>query len=1048
MKQKLYLFLICMLSCVSAWAQDDMPLWSIENQNLISVSDKDNKVVNRENVFHLPEDAEEVKATFQFNLRMNRPASTGESADRPQTMWYGRNGAAAISFVPSYTEVAGEDSLWAVSFTVDLPLSQISKDADVLFAFGLSANSLAYQVGNALHIWSLPETPDVSPATYTTFTNMAYTFTINEHGVSSGIVAKYTFNGVALSNRAYSGTTLSDIGDNASQEEVFSLQYSYTFGDKVWKEGTIENAATLTTVHRPIYSCSIQVNGQAIENTAATVTHSDEVVLLVERQDFGYGDVFTPNWSGQSSFVARNTSDAQNQVASQVTMTNRIGIGLEDRQSFDFNITVLPEIRIGMTIPAESYTFIPDGDTKVSINKIHNQEDLIWNVVWSLDGTTLDGVGDSPERNEIVIDSEKLKNPGVYTLRALATCYKEANSSKKYIDNGMIEYAINVLENPEVTSFGDFDNQDNTITCDGQEFDVNIETTGGYETDYHFNLASTDGGRYGISERIRPAEYRIRYNNPTGAEVTSELLFEGYNEIPENVSTTGEKQTRSVKGNNRTFNVTIFPHPTLQFAGKQKDYFYGSNLTQSVDTLYRMTSNWTFAWSLDGQQISDENIKDKYGYQDVVAEGAAENSVAHIIQVNAVNRYKDRVWADTIMTFAYTAWHRGMLNGIDLSHENTQNPNIYEGHDFAMDALSQFGYPDGWEYTWAREGSDAVLSESKSDIFKAEYTGSENSQIQVYKLIAKNNIPGLDEEPFTVEMTKAITVWRKAENYDANADASVISITDNGNNAVVNSRISEGRILTLRVPQALYGYNNSWNYVWNVSDENSHEIQIEIPGVQASGESMAKESRTFSLEITNMGPNGIAWENNNVTKTYTVYKKPRTPESLIKKGNGNTRTLVATMAINDQQMMTNEYYLCFGCREEDGSVSLIAEPQRQQGAGQTRYLAEVPQIQWGRDADLCTFALWHYDDDVWITSDLRFLNGTVDNQWDGSDYDGEGTYNGATRSDYTTSIQESVVHGQDIQSAYGLGGTVRGTMQRGINILRMKDGSVKKIIKK
>ena len=45
MKQKWYLLIICLVSCVTLWAQDDKPLWSIIDLKLTKVTDGDDKVI-------------------------------------------------------------------------------------------------------------------------------------------------------------------------------------------------------------------------------------------------------------------------------------------------------------------------------------------------------------------------------------------------------------------------------------------------------------------------------------------------------------------------------------------------------------------------------------------------------------------------------------------------------------------------------------------------------------------------------------------------------------------------------------------------------------------------------------------------------------------------------------------------------------------------------------------------------------------------------------------------------------------------------------------
>ena len=457
-----------------------------------------------------------------------------------------------------------------------------------------------------------------------------------------------------------------------------------------------------------------------------------------------------------------------------------------------------------------------------------------------------------------------------------------------------------------------------------------------------------------------------------------------------------------------------------------------------------MPSTWELNWSLNQKKLFPEK-KDELTFK--VPDGVELAGAKDTLYLEAQNIYNGKTWCSLILKHPFTAWHRAQLDTIELKHENSNNENIYEGHEFELSSIQKYGYPKGWEYTWEREGSSGTLSTDSVHTFTAEFLGSEGSESQTYKLKVKNSIPGLDEVPFTDNKTKDITVWKKAENYNPEADASYIIISDTQNGATINDRIREGRELKLEVQQALYGYKNKWTYTWNGSDTENYQTLLQVPNVQTSGEAMSSESNTITLGISNMGPNNIAWEETSISKPYTVYRKPRTPASLAQKGNGASRTLIATMAISDDQLKDNDYYLCFGHRETSGVVTLIGEPQLQEGPGQTRFSTQVPQDLWNDKSNLCVFALWHYSDGTWITSGLRFIS-DVEEDWDGSDYTGKSTYSGTTRGGDTTGIQETEITSQHIQATYNLSGTTRGTLQRGLNIVRMTDGTVRKVIKK
>ena len=1046
--QKWYLLIISLLSWVSVCAQDQSSLWMIDNLSLKSVIDKDDKMVLEEKVFNLPVDAKEVLATFGLDLKLSKQLGDGETLpEKPEKIWYSWDGGASKqSFEPDYTPKEGEDNVWSITVAITVPIPESS--SDITFIFGLSEAKLSYSADGLVRVWSLPDAPSLSPQTYSTFTKENYSFEVKELSDTKYFSSRFSINGKNVPDgKIFKDSTQEDIGDQEYVETNLTLDYSYSYGDKVWVKGTLENAAKLTTYHRPVYKYSIKVNGQdEINKLDTTITHSDKVELIVAHDKYGYGDVFTPIWSGKGqSYTAENNGDSKKKDDSKVIMINKISDDVKDSLEFPFTIYVLPEIKIENTIANESYSFIPDVDTKIAVKKIHNQENLTWDWNWKFEGNEING-SDSFDKNEITLLADQLKEAKDYNLEATVSCYYENNKNKKYLDGETINYKIHVVPNPEVISYGDFIiAQEDIVTCHDQKFKVTIEKEGGYEGDNAFHFAlEADGGNYGHSEQTEGTEYYITYENTGNVAVGSDFSFSGVNIIPKDKSTTGVEQSRKVEGTSKTFHATIYPFPEIQFKKQLLDnYFYGSEIKQSVDTVYTMPSTWELNWSLNQNKLFPEK-KDELTFK--VPDGVELAGAKDTLYLEAQNIYNGKTWRSLILKHPFTAWHRAQLDAIELKHENSNNENIYEGHEFELSSIQKYGYPKGWEYAWEREGSSGTLSTDSVHTFTAEFLGSEGSESQTYKLKVKNSIPGLDEVPFTDNKTKDITVWKKAENYNPEADASYIIISDTQNGATINDRIREGRVLKLEVPKAQYGYKNDWTYTWNGTETKNNQTLLTVPSVPVGGEAMYKESKSISLTISNVGPNGLAWEERTITKSYTVYREPRTPATLAKKGNGASRTLVATMDITDDQLQQNDYYLCFGHLESNGNVTIIGEPQKQQGAGQTRFMTQVPQDLWNDTDNLCVFALWHYDDGVWITSNLRFITDDAEVVWDGSDYIGEGKYSSPTRGDDVTGIFRTESLNPEIHSAYRLDGLRSSKLSKGINIIKMSDGVVHKVI--
>jgi hypothetical protein len=185
--------------------------------------------------------------------------------------------------------------------------------------------------------------------------------------------------------------------------------------------------------------------------------------------------------------------------------------------------------------------------------------------------------------------------------------------------------------------------------------------------------------------------------------------------------------------------------------------------------------------------------------------------------------------------------------------------------------------------------------------------------------------------------------------------------------------------------------------------------------------------------------NDIIWEKQVYTKTYTVYKRPQTPLSIVKKGNGSSGTVIATTKLSDDELLDREYYLVFGYIDANGKMTDLA-CERQGQSGEVRWSKQFsPAILNNSNNIIYVYALWKYES-AEVTSGLRTLN-TVDENWDGSDFSGK------TRSVIcnVTAIHEINTEAAVNTSAfYSLDGRV-GHLTKGMNIVKMSDGRVKKV---
>lgn len=356
------------------------------------------------------------------------------------------------------------------------------------------------------------------------------------------------------------------------------------------------------------------------------------------------------------------------------------------------------------------------------------------------------------------------------------------------------------------------------------------------------------------------------------------------------------------------------------------------------------------------------------------------------------------------------------------------------------------GYPKGWECTWTVD-EDTRTTADPSYSYVPMVTSNdvyEEKEISVHIInkIADENV-GLD-----TTFVYPIRVWRKAE------FAESFTLTDSIQNRNLDDNqlaIRRGNKITGLVEPIKYGYisNNdkpSHVYAWfedGVSISDSTKWEREAPFGDAEVNVKATEEHTYKIEMKNYGPSGNVWDGKEVLeKAVTVYNKPATPTSIVQKGSGTSRTMIAN--VSDQDLEGGEYYLVFGYTDNAGVDHDFAS-QQQLNPGQVRWSTPFANQQQMENAYV--YALWKYGN-AEITSGKCMLTG-IDEDYDSS------TYNSSTRA----AIVEDNPNAIDIASensgvlgVYNLNGTKIGTslsdLKPGLYIVEYADGVTNKIVVK
>lgn len=266
---------------------------------------------------------------------------------------------------------------------------------------------------------------------------------------------------------------------------------------------------------------------------------------------------------------------------------------------------------------------------------------------------------------------------------------------------------------------------------------------------------------------------------------------------------------------------------------------------------------------------------------------------------------------------------------------------------------------------------------------------------------------------------------------------------------LVSKGVSNGCRVQINSVEIKGGDTNGWTYEWTRDGEICSNNQFFSDYLNFTFANNNPQSHTFQyqLKLKNVIQNTIGvepWEET-IPFSLTVYRRPITPLQLIKKGNGRTGTLIATTGLTDEQLKQNEYYLVFGYVDGNGYYHDY-NSLRQADLGQTRWSTQIPAEILNASANkVYVYALWKYDDGIEVTSGLCYIDGSKDENWDGS------TFDGSTRSVICNDISAidgtyMPVHSPANKQLFTVNGIMASHKINGLNLVRTSDGLVKKII--
>lgn len=427
------------------------------------------------------------------------------------------------------------------------------------------------------------------------------------------------------------------------------------------------------------------------------------------------------------------------------------------------------------------------------------------------------------------------------------------------------------------------------------------------------------------------------------------------------------------------FKVEVWPAVSKVTHNPLKiDLYDGSSIELGVDIVGGCANGWVYEWTIEDKVFSINSTCD---YTAKVLEN--ENSTTEFIKLKMMNLHDKFpfVLYEQEVTFELTSWTHGEIKDFeyDVHHYRSGDP-------IKVSVTTEGGYPN-WTYSWYY--NDELIHQSTSSVFTytAQNNYSETSVLDNIRVVAKNTIPQSGDSK-SDNVSKSFTIWpvvEFAEDFSISARQSVDDIN------IYKTR--EGNKLVLNVERATGGYNaNSdfrWEYVWyedgnvvksssSIGKESYSIEKITVPNSAVK----TTTTKEFGLKILNYSPYGDIWyDKEYIPKSLKVYARPQIPERLMVKGNGNSNTLVCLMGLTDNELSEREYNFIFGYTDING-VDHFMEPIKNRWY---QFESNVSIKNSNNKFWVCT--QWDYDNENKVTSGRIFLNGSVDNEFDGSCFD-------------------------------------------------------------
>ena len=507
-----------------------------------------------------------------------------------------------------------------------------------------------------------------------------------------------------------------------------------------------------------------------------------------------------------------------------------------------------------------------------------------------------------------------------------------------------------------------------------------------------------------------------------------------------NTAVINDNQTKEWFRASYNYYVNFYPDPVVAFENTYPDNVIdGDKVPMGLTIKDRkgnsIIDNSSFVWSYEWKE--NNALKSQSVNYDYIASNAANNNgeqcqitLTVLGRLNGVN-----ATFTTSCPHTYVIWPKPEVRNLSNSEEQ-----IVEcgGRTIDLQVVSAGGQKTGWTCQWYKDGIEIPNETAYRYVKNLERVSTSNEIVEKYSVRVRNITENVVRKDTTITYSVLL--------YPEPWVPSDIAIVDKNRNVKPLNAIRDGNTVSLLCDECYGGYPGAWTYEWTqngIKVSGNHNAETSI--VAGYTGDTKENSKTVELKcVVKNAYSSVPWENYTYTKTFTVYKKPQTPLSLVIKGKGASGTVIATTKLSDTDLQECEYYLVFGYLDANGIMHDFAS-QLQTNPGEVRWSKQMPaDIVNNSSNTLYVYALWKYGS-IEVTSGLRSVN-SVDEDWDDSDYSGH------TRGiiSQSTAISEHKMDNYltNVSDIYSIDGKKKSQMSKGMNIVKNSDGSVKIVMHK